>query len=634
MFSSGIVLGLSGFVNFANLLNTTNKGRQQIAAAASLGSWAPGPNTLSLAVHCAMLRTGKILYVSGSAAHASNALGPFKAGLLDPVTGSQAAMIIPEDLFCSGMSQLPFGNILIAGGTLKYGQDIYAGQFFGLNSAYEFDPASESFVKVSSMLHGRWYPTLVTLPDGRIFIASGYDELGCENKLSEIFDPKLKTWQPQFDLQTDIKYCVGQCNSNIPTSPCYGGTNSGANPVLSLYPRMHLMPNGLVAMVGPLPNLMTYQHWTGHWFVASAKMSTSRFYGATTLLPFSNVPNPQVEILAAGGWSNSLQVATNSCEIITPVRNILSSRSSTPMNYARNYLNSVILPNGKIFINGGTSIANNTANAVYAAELFDPVTETWTVLPSATVPRMYHSASLLMQDGRVWTASTSVVGQKDELRTEIFSPSYLFDTRPTISGNPIVGSYNDLITIPTQDPGSVTSVSLVRLTCVTHSLNTEQRLLWLPIVGRTGTSVTVLSPINSSYAPPGYYFIHILNENGIPSKAAIILIPGPSAFNVPPTVSITSPIDGSTVKVTSSKTNLNIIGISSDAGGSGIKNIAVKTSDNSSSSYVTVNHPSDDWSNWSCVVTLTGTGTKVVTAKATDAVGSSSTASITINLST
>ena len=28
------------------------------------------------------------------------------------------------------------------------------------------------------MAHGRWYPTLVTLPDGKVVIVNGFDEYG------------------------------------------------------------------------------------------------------------------------------------------------------------------------------------------------------------------------------------------------------------------------------------------------------------------------------------------------------------------------------------------------------------------------------------------------------------------------
>ena len=50
------------------------------------------------------------------------------------------------------------------------------GKWHGLNATYEVDSQSENLIRVSSMAHGRWYPTLVTLSDGKVVVANGHDE--------------------------------------------------------------------------------------------------------------------------------------------------------------------------------------------------------------------------------------------------------------------------------------------------------------------------------------------------------------------------------------------------------------------------------------------------------------------------
>ena len=77
--------------------------------------------------------------------------------------------------------------------------DNCGGEWHGLNSTYEVDWTSESLVWVASMAHGRWYPTLVTLPDGKVFVVNGLDEYGTPNRLVEIYDPTTKTWSKKFD---------------------------------------------------------------------------------------------------------------------------------------------------------------------------------------------------------------------------------------------------------------------------------------------------------------------------------------------------------------------------------------------------------------------------------------------------
>jgi hypothetical protein len=123
----------------------------------------------------------------------------------------------------------------------------------------------------------------------------------------------------------------------------------------------------------------------------------------------------------------------------------------------------------------------------------------------------------------------------EELRTEIYSPAYLFQgPRPIISGSPTVGNYGGSITIPTNDAPAVTSVSLVRLMATTHHYDANQRLVWLQIINKSTNSVTVSAPLNANIAPPGYYMIHILNTLRVPSVAKIIAIPGTQSGDTTP----------------------------------------------------------------------------------------------------
>ncbi|MFF5210933.1 galactose oxidase-like domain-containing protein [Streptosporangium sp. NPDC000396] len=77
------------------------------------------------AIHAALLRTGKVLIVAGSGNNAANfAKGTFKTLLWDPAKPGQPGEFklvdTPVDFFCAGHVQLPDGNLLIAGGTLRF----------------------------------------------------------------------------------------------------------------------------------------------------------------------------------------------------------------------------------------------------------------------------------------------------------------------------------------------------------------------------------------------------------------------------------------------------------------------------------------------------------------------------------
>jgi hypothetical protein len=167
--------------------------------------------------------------------------------------------------------------------------------------------------------------------------------------------------------------------------------------------------------------------------------------------------------------------------------------------------------------------------------MFDPVTETWSVLPIASVERVYHSVALLLFDGRVWVAGSTATRGSLEMRVEIFRPWYYTEPRPTISGSPTVEGYGGNMTIPTPDAADINSVSLVRLMSTTHHYEANQRFLWLQILNKTSNSVVVAAPLNGNLAPPGYYMIHVLDSAGVPSEAKIIKIPGASGGDtIPP----------------------------------------------------------------------------------------------------
>ena len=75
---------------------------------------------------------------------------------------------------------------------------------------------------------------------------------------------------------------------------------------------------------------------------------------------------------------------------------------------------------------------------ILATEIWDPDTGQWTPAASHRRPRLYHSSSLLLPDGRVLLAGGGAFGNaRNENSAEIYSPPYLFKgARPTITGGP------------------------------------------------------------------------------------------------------------------------------------------------------------------------------------------------------
>jgi hypothetical protein len=204
----------------------------QTVFAQTTGSWSLGKNTTVVAIHAALTSSGKIFYLAGSSYCINTASGPYTARLLDPTTSIETSVALYNDLFCSGATQLSNGNIFVCGGTKLYDVDVNNcnGQWHGANYAYEFDITSSTLIQLNPMKQGRWYPTCVSLANGKVLIVSGNDEYGGYNYLTEIYDPATKSFSISYNPSGNGTYCVGSGAVSIcpgAGAPCYGGQTKG-----------------------------------------------------------------------------------------------------------------------------------------------------------------------------------------------------------------------------------------------------------------------------------------------------------------------------------------------------------------------------------------------------------------------
>src|SRR5206468_12970840 len=107
----------------------------------------------------------------------------------------------PIDFFCGGETLLTDGRVLAGGGTLAYDVDPNDHQlshgFLGRPDVLAFDPGAQQWQAMAAMAHGRWYPTLIALQDGRALAVSGLSEDGHLNRALEVFTPNAGkgTWK-------------------------------------------------------------------------------------------------------------------------------------------------------------------------------------------------------------------------------------------------------------------------------------------------------------------------------------------------------------------------------------------------------------------------------------------------------
>ena len=107
-----------------------------------------------------------------------------------------------------------------------------------------------------------------------------------------------------------------------------------------------------------------------------------------------------------------------------------------------------------------------------------------------------------------------------DYRAEIYTPAYLQTggPRPIMSGAPTSVTYGATFTVEFAGVASITRVTMIRQSAVTHSIHMDLRQVSLEIESVTAGTVTVTAPPDGTIAPPGNYMLFIL-YNGIPSVA-------------------------------------------------------------------------------------------------------------------
>jgi hypothetical protein len=246
----------------------------------TIGQWTTMSYTMPInPIHVALLHNGKILVVAGSGNCPASLAGcpsgpPFGpsnnsgALLLDPTNGNVTQFNVSWDMFCNGMVVLPDGRAFINGGTLAYDP------FQGSLMSSIFDPATNTFTDAPNMAHGRWYPTVLTLGDGRIMTFSGFLETGENTNTTVEFYTVGSGWSQPF---------------TAPFTP-------------DLYPRLHLLPNGKVFYSGapPVSNLFdpSNNSWTQN--VATTNYGGTREYGSSVLLGLTPANNYDPVVLILG----------------------------------------------------------------------------------------------------------------------------------------------------------------------------------------------------------------------------------------------------------------------------------------------------------------------------------------------
>ena len=486
---------------------------------AVVGQWSAKINLANVPIHAHLLPTGKLLFWGrrnppGTADFPSlnqHETHPFLWDPAHPLAPAQPTANRPADahgnpinLFCSGHAFLPDGRLLVAGGHLFDSQ--------GLNTSVFYDPFHDQWTPGPTMNNGRWYPTVIALADGRAIVSSGSYPTGPlqppnnqngVNNISQVLDNGA--WH---DLTEFL---------NLP-----------------LFPRFHVAPDGSLFMSGSLATTYLFTNFQpgnhGTWIPTSARTAGNADYAPSVMYDVGKV------VFIGGG------APTNTVEVIDLNAAHPAWAVAAPMKFKRRQHNAILLPDGTVFVTGGTQGPGfddlDQGQPIHASELWDPATGTWTLMAPEAVDRCYHSTSILLPDGRVFSGGGGEYAPSNNVSNppvnthadaQLFSPPYLFKgARPIIPKAPAQVTYGAAFNVETPNSNDVGQVTLVRLSSVTHSNNQNQRINFLNFQHAAG-GVTVTAPANASVCPPGHYMLFLLNRQKVPSIAVIIQVTAPAA---------------------------------------------------------------------------------------------------------
>jgi hypothetical protein len=433
---------------------------------------------------------------------------------------------LTSDVVCCGHSFLSDGQLLaVGGGGLGPGNPTS-------NQGWKFNPTTRTWTRTAGDMGTlRWYPTVLTLGDesgaagssGRALVINGggppvmeiYSEISGTFSPLSVLGPVNKTFQQNYP---SLRLLPGGEVFYTPTG--FGNCGTG-----SVYPLSD--PSAYFTFSGPL---------SGSWTEIGPGMNRTKGMAALLLQP----TYPFVRVIVVGGGDTGTSSTAQMINLST-LSPSWGTPTSIPDGRTRVNVNVVLLPDGDVFVCGGTQTPPHSCWRFKPSTAISP----WSEMDELNAPRHYHSCALLLPSGKVMAAGGAASGGctvSVENTIEVFSPPYLFNPDGSPASRPriltINGAEPTRVTAPTVDHGStftietpeaadIAKVVLVRPMAVTHQTDTEQRVIQCTFM-KTGAYILCATAPDGSQphamAPRGYYMVFILTSAGVPSEGRFIYL--------------------------------------------------------------------------------------------------------------
>ena len=415
----------------------------------------------------------------------------------------------PTDMFCSAAALIPqTGQVLILGGDARPMGDIN----HGVHDVNVFDPKTMTLQPLSEVMGGgmggmdnpdfgpmqyeRWYPTAITLANGKILTMGGIAGPGEPSGTPELFSA-TGGWK---------------------TLPRATNDSSAFN---QYYPRAFLAKNGNVFYFEANP-----VNGVSRVMVMDPSGDGKLTYAGK--LPFqTSWTDPAIRYDA----NKVLILASNGDAWIMDTSGVVPTFKQTgSVGDTRHWSNMVVLADGTVMVSGGSDEKNQLIGVHNDVQIWNPQTGQWTEGPDASIARLYHSTTILLPDATVLSLGGGAPGPLVNTNGEIYKPGYLFNQDGTLAERPVIVDAPDEIaqrqnfTITVDDASEIDRLTLVKYGSVTHSLNMGTSKIELTFIKGPNNTITVYVPPNANILTPGDWMLFAINNKGTPSVAATIKV--------------------------------------------------------------------------------------------------------------
>lgn len=441
------------------------------------------------------------------------------------------------DSFCSILRVLDLNRVFIVGGNKNiHKPDMPDTQ----NKTMIYDLKTKKFTLSKNLNYKRWYGSIVITGDNKMYIFGGKDIVSNEPSIvPEMIDLKNidNGWQ-----------ALDQSASNI----FFGNEIQYADEWS--YPRAYLTSDGNIVGIS-YNKIWVMDIKNNHRVFKTAEIPLVEG-GVSNIIEFKN-PNSdgkhkenlqlltigspvgntnstvmieKDKVLIFGGKQAGKEYTSSNKVMLVDFSNSLKPKllEFKNMKYARNNANITTLPDGNIFINGGSSYDKDDFKfSILTPEIYNPKNQSSIEMEKAYFRRNYHSASLLLADGRVWT------GGGDVWNGEIFYPPYLF-TRD-LNNKTVLAKRPEILEIDKEIKRGVTTkikiegtdisrVTLLSTGSTTHAQASESKFRELDFTLVSNNEINIQLNKNPNDIQNGTYMVFVINSKGVPSEGKIVYV--------------------------------------------------------------------------------------------------------------